>query len=917
MVREVEQILASEENVDVFVAESGVGGAGGFGGAQSSGNVAKITVDFLPDRNNATSGQQVRVEPTPLTIDHIRERVAEIPGAVITCDPESMGPPVGADIAVKVSGAEFHEVGAIAQRVKRAVAKIDGVTDMEDDYRVGRPELALRVDRAAAKRIGVSTGQIGSVVRTAIAGTAATTIRNGDEEWNVVVRLAPQYRNDLQQVLGLRLPGREDTSPKTFPVPLSAVASYDLAGGTGSIRHIDQDLVVTIEGDVLDGYNVNAVQGDVRELLGELDLPEGVYATLSGSTDEQDEAAAFLGRAFAIAIALILLVLVTQFDSLTHPLIILASVVLSLIGVLWGLLLVGQPFGVMMTGIGLISLAGVVVNNAIVLLDYVEQLRSRGFNVHDALVTAGLHRFRPVMLTAVTTVLGLVPMATGISFDFRAFKPIIGGQSAQWWGAMAWAVIFGLTFATMLTLVMVPTMYSMFDDLGRWRSMLWDKLRGKAPASTTTTTTAAVLLLALLPATADAAPVTLDQAWRAAEEQSVDLGIISQNTLSAESLRGQAWSALSPQVVANGAYNINELEIVLDTTAMIPEEFADLAGDAGEPIVIQQKEYISASLTIQQTLFSGTALPALKGAYKLTHAAREDEAMQRQRIHAGVTRAHYGLATARQGALLAALSVENANHQLELAERQVAAGLQAERARLQAQLAVSRAEREARAAREQEVAAEEAYVRMTGLPRDSDPVLPEAPAAPADLTAALAKADDRPDVAAAEYRARAAELQRNASWWSWAPRVTAQWTYNYSENTGFADDPTFWVASINGTWSLWDGGLRIAQAKDNAAKARIANLQVESARRAATEEIRNAHERYTRADSAVSAVEREAELAKENLRLAERSYEAGSATWLEVETARLGLEQTELNRLVERMNRDMAAADLLVAVGEG
>jgi multidrug efflux pump subunit AcrB len=175
-----------------------------------------------------------------------------------------------------------------------------------------------------------------------------------------------------------------------------------------------------------------------------------------------------------VALFLIAIVLVAQFNSFLTPLIILGSVVLSLVGVLWGLIITGTPFGIIMTGIGVISLAGVVVNNAIVLLDYVEQLKAQGTSTHDALIQAGLVRFRPVMLTAVTTVLGLVPMAVGVAIDFKEMKLILASQSAEWWGPMAVAVIFGLAFSTVLTLVMVPTFYSITEDLRR----LGSKLRG-------------------------------------------------------------------------------------------------------------------------------------------------------------------------------------------------------------------------------------------------------------------------------------------------------------------------------------------------------------------------------------------------------------------------------------------------------
>ena len=466
IVRQIEGILAQEENVDVFVADTGVSGGGDpMNGAQAAANQARITIDFLPHATKAKDDDKPRVESTHRTIERLREALSTIVGARITIAKQEMGPPVGPKIAVEVSGDDFHEVGNLASVIRREIAGIEGTTDLEDDYRVGRPEMRLRIDRGAAKRVGASTQGVAGTVRTAVAGTKASTLRDGEDEYDITVELAPRYKDDLQSVLSLRIPGRIDTSPNTFPVPLSSVASYELTGGSGSIRHIDQDLVVTISGDVLAGYNENAVRQKVMDYIAERDMPAGFHLRLGGAQDEQKEAQEFLSMAFLIAIFLIAIVLVTQFNSFLIPGIILGSVVLSLVGVLWGLIITGTPFGVIMTGLGVISLAGVVVNNAIVLLDYVGQLREEGMEVEPALVQAGLVRFRPVMLTAVTTILGLVPMAVGISIDFAELELIIGSQSAEWWGPMAIAVIFGLLFATVLTLVMVPTFYGIAEDI--------------------------------------------------------------------------------------------------------------------------------------------------------------------------------------------------------------------------------------------------------------------------------------------------------------------------------------------------------------------------------------------------------------------------------------------------------------------
>ncbi|MBL4688161.1 MAG: efflux RND transporter permease subunit [Nannocystaceae bacterium] len=476
IVRKIEAILAEEENVDVFVAETGVSGGGDpMTASQPAAHFARITVDFLSDEASAKPGEKVRIEPTTDTVDRIRKRVAEIPGALITVEKERMGPPIGSPIAVEVTGSSFHEVGEFAAIVRRQLTEIEGATDLSDNYRVGRPELRLRIDRGAAKRVGMSTQDIATTIRTAVAGNKASTLRDGEDEYDIMVELDPRYRGDLQAILDLRMPGKLDTDPDTFPVPLSTVASYELAGGNGSIRHIDQDLIVTIEGDIAEGHNENDVRAAVMAFIDEADTPAGFGLRLGGAQDEQKDAQDFLSQAFLIAIFLISLVLVTQFNRFDLPFIILASVVLSLVGVLWGLMITRTPFGVIMTGLGVISLAGVVVNNAIVLLDYVEQLKNKGLATFEALVEAGSARFRPVMLTATTTVLGLVPMALGLSIDFRNFRVLTGTQSAQMWGAMAVAVIFGLAFATVLTLILVPTMYSILDDVGRLRARIFSR----------------------------------------------------------------------------------------------------------------------------------------------------------------------------------------------------------------------------------------------------------------------------------------------------------------------------------------------------------------------------------------------------------------------------------------------------------
>jgi len=937
VVRAVELILSTEGNIDTWAADVGVSAGGNeLQGSSARPNEARVTVDFLPDRNTAKPDEAQRVEPTSLTVDRLRQKVQSIPGAKITVEPQEMGPPVGKPINIEVSGEDYDAVGEVVMQMRRRLGDtVDGLADLDDNYGVGRPELRLRIDRGAAKRVGVSTAAVGNAVRTAIAGGVATTLRDGEDEIDIVVQLSPEYREDLQRVLDLRLPGREDTSPDTFPVPISAVASYELVGGSSGIAHIDQDMVITITGDVAEGFNENAVRGNVQAFLDDYELPEGMSTALTGANEEQEESMRFLVRAFAIAVALILLVLVTQFDSITMPAIILATVVLSLIGVLWGLLLTGTPFGIIMTGIGVISLAGVVVNNAIVLLDYVQQLQARGLDTEEALVEAGLTRFRPVMLTAITTALGLVPMALGASFDFFELKMIIGSSSSAFWGPMAVAVIFGLTFATVLTLVMVPVLFSINEDL-----------RQRLSSNRSSAAAAAILPLGLLLlAPGDARALTLEEAWAAAEKEDLSLLIAREDAIQTGTLRGQAWATLSPTVDVNATYVINNQEIALDfdagaTTRQLGEALNPLLEAQGlppqfptetcgpnqtpdgdfciapsEPIIIQEQTFWQGDVTVRQTLFSGSALSALQSANRLAAAARADVRDAELRSKANVARAYYGLLAAQQGVTVSDRALSLAEAQLELAQRRRDAGLTDRRALVSAELGVSQAERDLESAREALVDAETLFTLLTGLRGEALELPPPFPV-PAELDSALSTARvQRPDLQAASLRVSALKSERLAQDLRWLPRLDGVGSVNYTQNTGFNDQNFTWRVSIAASWSLWDGGFRIADRRNAASRLRAARYAQTLQERQADREIKVAFESYRRAQSAVAAVEDEGTLADENLELTERSYQAGSATWLELEQARLQVESTQLSLLRERTTRDLAAIDLLVRTG--
>jgi outer membrane protein TolC len=404
---------------------------------------------------------------------------------------------------------------------------------------------------------------------------------------------------------------------------------------------------------------------------------------------------------------------------------------------------------------------------------------------------------------------------------------------------------------------------------------------------------------------------SLDEALTAAETHSRELALARASTRAAESLRGQAWSTLAPKLQANGSYTINDQEIAFDLAEGLPPELAGFIGDV-EPIVIQEKEYFSWNFSVVQPLFNGRSLPLLRGAYGLAQAARDDERGAEQQLREGVTRAYYGVLTSREAEAIAAQAVESNRAALDVAQRTVEAGLAPPRASLQAELAASGAERDARNATAARVAAEQALARLTGLPADTPVELPPTPAVAAD---AVLMVENRPDIAAADQRAAVARRQREANWIGWSPEVDGRFTYSWSENTGFSGKNDLWMVVFEARWLLWDGGYRLAKARETASQVQSAQLYALRQREIASEEVAVAKEQLSRARSAVDAVSKEIVLAEKNLAQAQDAFAAGSLTFLELQSAELQLRSSRLSALVERMNLDLAAVALERSLG--
>lgn len=399
----------------------------------------------LPDRG----------ESSHRTVDTIRERVAGIPGGKITIAMEEEGPPTGAPINIEIAGDDFAVLGTLAKQIKRLLADLPHVKDIRDDFNEGTPSVQVQVDRQKAALFGLTTDTIGFALKTAYNGLDVSTYREGNDDYDITVQLAEADRRVINVLRELIIP-----APDGQLVPLSTLATVRFAGAIGSINRINNERVVTVKANVDETRTTGPVmRAQAEELLAELPLPPGYRLSFTGEFEFQQESEEFLSKAFVVALLLIFLVLVAQFNSVSQPFLIMTSVILSLGGAFLGLMLHGQPFGIIMTGVGVISLAGVVVNNAIVLIDYTNKLVARGYPLKEAVIGAGATRLRPVLLTAITTILGLVPMITGISYDFHQMAIAWVSESSQWWRSMAVVVIWGLCIATVLTLVVVPSMY--------------------------------------------------------------------------------------------------------------------------------------------------------------------------------------------------------------------------------------------------------------------------------------------------------------------------------------------------------------------------------------------------------------------------------------------------------------------------
>ncbi len=443
-------------------------------------NKARISVSFVEAKLR-------RGISTMDVMEEIRLAVGSYPGVQVTVSKDPAGPPQGAAISLEIGGDNYQELIIEADRIKSFINEFDiaGIEQLKLDVKRGKPELPIEIDRDKARRFDLSTAQIGDVLRTSLFGKEVSTYKEGEDDYPIMVRLKDQYRYNLDNLMNQKITFRNNMTGNIHQVPISAVATAKRTTTFSAVKRKDLTRVITITSGVLEGFNATEIVDGLKEIMLDYEMPDNVSYSFTGQQEKQAEEMSFLTGALMIAIFLIFLIMVTQFNSVISPFIIMFSVIFSLIGVLLGLVIFEMDFVVIMHMIGIISLAGIVVNNAIVLMDYTDLVRERkkeelGLKekkrlpldvLMQSIVHAGKTRLRPVLLTAITTILGLLPLALGINIDFFTLMTeldpniFIGGDNVIFWGPMSWAIIFGLTFATFLTLIVVPVMYYLSDKI--------------------------------------------------------------------------------------------------------------------------------------------------------------------------------------------------------------------------------------------------------------------------------------------------------------------------------------------------------------------------------------------------------------------------------------------------------------------
>ena len=424
-------------------------------------------------------------------LNAIRDAMKGLPGAEISVAQEQGGPPTDPPINIEISSENFDDLTKTAVALKNYLdsAQISGVEELKMDVDLTNPEILLTIDRQRAMIEGVSTAQIGMQLRTALFGREVSKIKDGEDEYKIQLRNLETQRKSLAELLNTRIVFRDMASGGAVKqIPIGSLTKVDYTSTYGSIKRKNLKRVITLRSNVLTGYTPTAVNADLKNAIDNFTKkPDDVSITQTGEGAQQAETGAFLGKALVIALCLILFILVLQFNSVSKSVIILTEIIFSIIGVMLGFAFTKMEVSVVMTGVGIVGLAGIVVKNGILVIEFADELRGRGMRTREAVIQAGKTRIIPVMLTALAAILALIPLAVGVNINFvTMFSDLdphlfFGGDSATFWKPLSWTIIFGLSFAFFMTLVIVPSMYLIAERLrrpmrrmfgGKWISMM-------------------------------------------------------------------------------------------------------------------------------------------------------------------------------------------------------------------------------------------------------------------------------------------------------------------------------------------------------------------------------------------------------------------------------------------------------------
>ncbi|MEL6843086.1 MAG: efflux RND transporter permease subunit, partial [Bacteroidota bacterium] len=451
----------------------GAGDANSFDQSTSAPNKSKITVEFVEfKKRNGESSLDY--------LGKIRENVKGIAGAKVIVGQDEGGPPGSAPIEVMITSEDFNEMMKVSEDLFAYLdsVNIPGVEKLKWDADDKRPEFLVNINRERARANGLSSGQIGMAIRTGLFGKEVSKFRDREDEYPIMLRLDEKYRDNISDLINMRVTFMDMATGRFRSIPISSVADVELSEEYGGINRTDLEKSVAITTNVLTEYNVadvaNETQYWVDEFIKQGRGAGGVAINVGGQIEDMEEQSTFLGTAFGAAILLIFMILVTQFNSFSNVLIILSQVILSVVGVFLGHAVMGMDFSVVLSGVGIVVLAGIVVNNGIILLDFFNLMQKQGYNLKDSIIEGGAVRFTPVVLTATSTVLGLVPLAFSFNINFETLltdldpQIYFGGFSAAFWQPFSWSIIFGLTFATVITLLVVPVIYYQIKRFEDW-----------------------------------------------------------------------------------------------------------------------------------------------------------------------------------------------------------------------------------------------------------------------------------------------------------------------------------------------------------------------------------------------------------------------------------------------------------------